>query len=232
MGNLLDGLFLYEVILMILGSILFSVIIFLIVSQKDVNKNHLMGITLSIVMIALPSIQSFSVTDGIINIERKIEELKDEPENLDTQKELEEEVSNISNRPISNATNLSTLSEANLELGKKEMAKNLAKEALKKSPENIKASEIVNVLETEETIKTVKSNPQDKKAKKKLKEKIEQLKEIPTHSGRRTIIIAQGYEVLGDEVMSKAYVDSTRMYQPQNIKLKRYEKKEALIPNK
>lgn len=232
MGNLLDGLFLYEVILMILGSVLFSVIIFLIVSQKDVNKNHLMGITLSIVMIALPSIQSFSVTDGIINIERKIEELKDEPENLDTQKELEEEVSNISNRPISNATNLSTLSEANLELGKKEMAKNLAKEALKKSPENIKASEIVNVLETEETIKTVKSNPQDKKAKKKLKEKIEQLKEIPTHSGRRTIIIAQGYEVLGDEVMSKAYVDSTRMYQPQNIKLKRYEKKEALIPNK
>lgn len=232
MGNLLDGLFLYEVILMILGSVLFSVIIFLIISQKDVNKNHLMGIGFSIVMIAFPSIKSFSVSDGIINIERKIEELKKEPENIDTQKELEEEVSSIGDRPISNASNLSTLSEANLELGKKETAKNLAKEALKKSPKNMKASEIVNVIEIEETINTVKSNPKDANAKKELKLKIKKLEKIPTHSGRRTIVIAQGYEALGDEAMTKTYVDSTRMYQPRNKKLRRYEKKEALIPNK
>jgi len=232
MGNLLDGLFLYEVILMILGSVLFSVIIFLIVTQKEVNKNHLMGITMSIIMIAFPSIKSFSVSDGIINIERKLEELKDEPENMDTQKELEEEVSNIGDRPITNANNLSTLSEANLELGKKELAKNLANEALVKAPKNIKAAEIVNIIEAEEDIKTFKSNPKDKKAKKKLLQKIERLKKIPTENGRRTILIAEGYEALGDEVMTKAYVDSTRVYQPRNPNLRRYEKKEPLIPKK
>ena len=42
---------------------------------------------------------------------------------------------------------------------------------------------------------------------------VKQLKEIKTPSGRRTSQIAEAYEVLGDEVMAKSYVDSTKMCQ-------------------
>ena len=66
----------------------------------------------------------------------------------------------------------------------------------------------------------------------KIRSEIKKLKRIPTNSGRRTSQIAQGYEALGDEVMAKAYVDSTRMYQPKHPIIKKYERKKPLIPVK
>jgi len=61
MSNLFDGLYLYEIILMILGSILFLMVIFLIYRNKKLDKNYLAGLALAIVMIAFPSIKSFSI---------------------------------------------------------------------------------------------------------------------------------------------------------------------------
>ncbi len=215
---------------MLLGSILFLVVIFLIVKEKDINKNHLMGIGFSIVMIAFPSIKSFSIQDGIINIEKNLEELKANPDDSDTKKTLEQEVSTIGNRPVNNTKRMTTLSEANLELGKTQKAKSLAKEVLDKAPENAQAAEVVNIIEVEKDIKEVNSNPQNKKAKQELHSRIEKLKKIPTRSGRRTSRIAAGYDALGDEVMVRAYVDSTRMYQPKNPIIRKYENKEPLVP--
>ncbi|MFK8010145.1 MAG: hypothetical protein AB8H03_27575 [Saprospiraceae bacterium] len=230
MGNLFDGLFLYEIILMLLGSVLFGVVIFLMVKNKELNKEHLMGIGLAIVMIAFPSIKSFSISDGIINIERDLEELKENPNDKDLEKSLEQDLGTIGDRPISNAERLTTLSEANLELGKKEKASTLAKEALVKAPKNLQAAEVVNVIEVDKKIESLKSNPNDRKAKDELKAEIKKLKKIPTNSGRRTSHIAQGYEALGDEVMARAYVDSTRMYQPKHPIIKKYENKKPLVP--
>jgi len=229
MTNLFDGLFLYEIILMLLGSILFLVVIFLIVKQKDINKNHLMGIGFSIVMIAFPSIKSFSIQDGIINIEKNLEQLKDNPDDAATKKTLEQEVGSIGDRPVANAKRLTTLSEANLELGKTQKAETLAKEALDKAPENIQAAEVVSVIEVEKDIEEVQSNPKNKKAKEKLHKRIDKLKKIRTESGRRTSHIAAGYDALGDEIMVKAYIDSTRMYQPKHPIIRKYENKEPLV---
>ncbi len=230
MGNLFDGLFLYEVILMLLGSVLFGVVIFLMVKNKELNKNHLMGISLAIVMIAFPSIKSFSISDGIINIERDLEELKENPNDKTLEKSLEQDLGSIGDRPINNAERLTTLSQANLELGKTEKAASLANEALIKQPKNMQAAEVVKVIELDKKIEKVKSNPNDQKAKEELKADIKKLKEIPTSSGRRTSHIAQGYEALGDEVMAKAYVDSTKIYQPKHPFIKKYENKKPLIP--
>lgn len=231
MANLFDGLFVYEIILMILGTILFSLVLFLIFKNKEITRNHLAGLGLGIVMIGFPSIKSFSISDGIINIERDLEELKENPEDMKTKKQLEEDLSDLGERPINDPERLSTLSEANLELGKEEKAKSLAKEALSKSPKNLQAKEVVNVIETEEKIKAVQKNPKDSVAKKQLHEKITTLKKIPTESGRRTSQIARGYELLGDEEMARAYVDSTKMYQPKHPILKRYDRKEPLVPD-
>ena len=211
MGNLFDGLFLYEVILMLLGSVLFGVVIFLMIKNKELNKNHLLGIGLAIVMIAFPSIKSFSISDGIINIERDLEELKENPNDKSIEKSLEQDLGSIGDRPIGSPERLTTLSEANLELGKKEKAVTLAKEALVKEPKNLQAAEVVNVIEVDKKIEKVKSNPNDQKAIDELKADIKKLKEIPTSSGRRTSHIAQGYEALGNEVMARAYVDSTKI---------------------
>lgn len=230
MGNLFDGLFLYEVILMLLGSVLFGVVIFLMVKNKELNKNHLMGISLAIVMIAFPSIKSFSISDGIINIERDLEELKENPNDKALEKSLEQDLGSIGDRPINDPERLTTLSQANLELGKTEKAGTLAKEALVKEPENQKAAEVVNIIEVDKKIEKVRSNPNDQNAKEELKADIKKLKDIRTSSGRRTSHIAQGYEALGDEVMAKAYVDSTRMYQPKHPFIKTFENKKPLIP--
>jgi len=231
MGNLFDGLFLYEIILMLLGSILFGVVIFLMVRNKELNKNHLMGIGLAIVMIAFPSIKSFSISDGIINIERDLEELKSKPNDIELEKLLEHDLGTIGDRPISNAESLTTLSEANLELGKKEKASTLAKEALIKSPQNLQAAEVINVIEVDKKIEILKSNPTDTNAINELETEIKKLKEIPTNSGRRTSQIALGYQALGNEVMAKAYVDSTKMYQPRHPFIKKYENKKPLTPS-
>lgn len=230
MGNLFDGLFLYEVILMLLGSVLFGVVIFLMIKNKELNKNHLLGIGLAIVMIAFPSIKSFSISDGIINIERDLEELKENPNDKSIEKSLEQDLGSIGDRPIGSPERLTTLSEANLELGKKEKAVTLAKEALVKEPKNLQAAEVVNVIEVDKKIEKVKSNPNDQKAIDELKADIKKLKEIPTSSGRRTSHIAQGYEALGNEVMARAYVDSTKIYQPMHPFIKKYENKKPLIP--
>jgi len=46
-----------------------------------------------------------------------------------------------------------------LEIGKKQQAETLAKKALKKSPENMVAKEVVNVLEVDKDIESVMANP-------------------------------------------------------------------------
>ena len=231
MGKLLDGLFLHEIILMILGTILFLAIINLILKQKEINKNHLLGLGIAIVSVGFPGIKSFSITDGMLKIEKSIEELEEDPTNQEAQEALEQGVVAVENRPIKNTERLVTLSEANLELGHKEKAVTQAKTVLKSNPTSQKAEEVIEVVSVEKQIKEIRSNPSNKKAKDKLKREVRKLEKLKTPSGRRTAHIAEVYEVLGDKVKARAYIDSTKMYQPKNIRIKDIEKRLPLEPD-
>ena len=230
MGNLLDGLFLYEIILMILGTILFLAIVTLILKQKEITKNHLLGLGIAIVSIGFPGIKSFSITDGMLKIEKSIEELEADPANKDVQEALEKGVVAVEDRPIKNPERLVTLSEANLELGHKEKAVTQAKSALESQPNLPEAEEVIEVVNVEKQIKEVRSNPSNKKAKDKLMKEVKKLEKIKTHSGRRTAHIAEVYEVLGEHGKARAYIDSTKMYQPKNMKIQKIERRLPLDP--
>jgi len=230
MGKLLDGLFLYEIILMILGTILFLAIVTLILKQKEITKNHLLGLGIAIVSVGFPGIKSFSITDGMLKIEKSIEDLEADPESKEVQEALEKGVVAVEDRPIKNPENLVTLSEANLELGNKEKAVTQAKSALEKQPNLQTAEEVIEVVKVEKQIKTIRSNPSDEKTRKELKREVRKLEKLHTPSGRRTAHIAEVYEVLGDKVKARAYIDSTKMYQPKNIKIKEIERRLPLDP--
>ena len=230
MGKLLDGLFLYELLLMILGSILFLAIITLILKQKEITKNHLLALGIAIVAVGFPGIKSFSITDGILKIEKSIEELEDNPESQEVKEALEKGVVAVEERPIKNAERLVTLSEANLKLGHTEKAVTQAKTALESKPNLETATEVIEVVEVEKQIENVRSNPSDKKAKAKLKNEVKKLEKLKTPSGRRTAHIAEVYEVLGDHVKARAYIDSTKMYQPRNLKIQKIERRMPLDP--
>jgi len=230
MGKLLDGLFLYEIILMILGTILFLAIVSLILKQKEINKNHLLGLGIAILSVGFPGIKSFSITDGMLKIEKSIEELEANPANKEAQEALEKGVVAVQERPIKNSERLVTLSEANLELGHTDKAVTQAKTALESNPKSQKAEEVIKVVAVEKQIKEVRSNPSDKKAKDRLKKDVRKLEKLKTPSGRRTAHIAEVYEVLGDKAKARAYIDSTRMYQPKNLKIQEIERRLPLDP--
>lgn len=136
----------------------------------------------------------------------------------------------VEDRPIKNPERLVTLSEANLELGNTEKAVIQAKTALESNPDMQEAEEVIEVVKVEKQIRTIRSNPSDEKTKQELKKEVRKLEKINTHSGRRTAKIAEVYEILGDNLKARAYIDSTKMYQPRNRKIKEIERRLPLNP--
>src|SRR6476620_2567784 len=135
---MLDGLYPYEWILMVLGVVLFFVLIRALLYQIKHKQSiaALLGFFMvPIAMIGYPSVKKIQVDNGVWSLEKSTESLQADPADPGKRKQVQQQVEMLRSRPFSDAAALTTLSQAEFALGNEQSAKNNLNKALAKKPD-------------------------------------------------------------------------------------------------
>jgi tetratricopeptide (TPR) repeat protein len=140
----MESLHLYELVLLIAGAVLFLALVFGLVYSLVKNKplkNIYWFFIFPIIMIGFPSIQSFSFENGKVEIKKLTSEVKNNPENEEKRKELEEAITKVDPERIEKDSEASKyIAQAQFELGNIEESEKAIHDALaikKDDPEAI-----------------------------------------------------------------------------------------------
>ena len=80
--NLFAGLYSYEIVLVVLGIVLFLVLVIALLRNVFKDKPYaalIPALFIPIVMIGYPSIQSFQYTSGVVEISKAVQQVQDDP---------------------------------------------------------------------------------------------------------------------------------------------------------
>jgi tetratricopeptide (TPR) repeat protein len=188
--RLFDGLYLYEVVMLALGVFLFVVLVLALVFFM-----------VSIVMMGYPSIKSVQVQKDGVNIEKTARELRENPDKAEVRSKLEQQVSSIGDRPISDPTTLTHLATAQFALGHDKAAEQTVKKALKSDPKAAGARElqdrITAVQKLDSMVAEVEKNPGDTAAKSQLQQTVKEASQQPNANPTALARIAKAQQALG-----------------------------------
>ena len=123
--KLLDGLFFYEIVLLVLGVVLFVVLVIALlrlVFQGKPFGGLLAFFALPVAMIGYPSIKSIEIDKDTIKIEKLTQSLRDDPTSPATRDDLKKAVTNAAARPITDARRVVVLASAQFALGDEKVA--------------------------------------------------------------------------------------------------------------
>ncbi len=226
--NYLEGLLLHEIILMVLGILLFLVLLVgmaAYIFRKEPIRKFLAFFPIPIVMIAYPSVEKVKFLNNLMELDKKIEQVINNPADSVAATELKNSLDKIEAYPNKTPETLTTLSKGHVILGELRTAERYVDSALAADPSLPKAREVKNIVQAEQNIEQIKKDSTNQEAQTQLKNNLEMLEQVATPSAFRTSKITEGYWILGDTAKVKTYADSTLQLQPDNIKANRIVKK-------
>lgn len=145
--NIFDGLFGYEVVMLILGSVLFLLLAFLLawlIMKKRSYKQTLVFFIVSILMIGFPGIQKITYEQGKLKLEKITREI-----NTDNKEEingLKKRIDVLEPRISSDPEGLVAIARANLVIGDTMKAMTAVTQALKIDTGFVSAREMENKI--------------------------------------------------------------------------------------
>ncbi len=149
--NLLDGIKLYELVLMVLGFILGLVLIFVFLFMAlrgRTNLNLLYGFIAPLIMIGYPSIQSISFSKDVIKVDKLVQKVNENPTDTLAQRELIEQIQTLpKSRCLTSTDALTTIADAQSALGLYDSAKVTIQRALDRNPNSDKAQQSKEVIQ-------------------------------------------------------------------------------------
>jgi hypothetical protein len=123
--NLFEGLYSYEIVLLVLGVMLFLTLLVALVRNVFKDKPYaalVPAFFIPIVMIGYPSVQSIKYQNGLIEIEKATEAVQNEPSNPQAQaqlRELQAKVNKIAPRAMADPRANEILTRAHLVLARR-----------------------------------------------------------------------------------------------------------------
>ena len=135
--KLFDGLYPFEIVLLLLGVLLFlvSLVAFLRLVMRGGSLGSLpLYFLISVAMIGYPSIRSIQYGNGVLTIEKTTDQLKRDPSNAGLRQRLETEVAHLATRPSAKAETQLTFARAYTALGQEAAADQRLTKALKINP--------------------------------------------------------------------------------------------------
>jgi hypothetical protein len=183
---LFDGLYLYEIALLICGVMMFLGLLAALLRKLFSNheyKGLLAFFVLPIAMIGYPSITSIQVKDGAVEIDKTTHELQSKPQDQQTRASLQAQVSQFERRPFKDPALLATLARAQFALGDESKAESNLKTALAANPNLAPAVELKNKMELTKDLKAqtvaAESHPNDAKARAELHSTYTKVSQLP-----------------------------------------------------
>ncbi|MES1161102.1 MAG: tetratricopeptide repeat protein [Bacteroidota bacterium] len=149
--SIFNGLYGYEVIMMVLGILLFVVLLFALL--RNIVKDKPIGplsffFLLPIVMIGFPSFQKISYDNGKLELDKAAHSLSSNPVDSASRQKVESEVEKLKGRAEGDPKGLVALANAHWALGNYDSCQRLTAKALQLAPADTAVRRQVAVLET------------------------------------------------------------------------------------
>jgi tetratricopeptide (TPR) repeat protein len=184
-AKLTDGLYPFEVVLLVLGVVLFIAILIAFLRNVFRDKPYgglLVFFVIPIAMIGYSSIQSVQIGEGTVTIATKTAELVKSPDDQQLRVSLQTDVAKLSSRPISNAQTAATLAEAQFALGNDTEAQTNLQKAIKANPKLPAATQLQKKIQLTQSLNALteraKSQPADTATKSELQNTITALQQV------------------------------------------------------
>lgn len=216
--KLLDGILLYELILMVLGALIALAGIFILVYgvlKKESNVPLLVTIFLvSIIMVGFPAIKSIQFQEGVLKIEKEVRKLEENPRDTVAQRALLQAMNNVTpQRAEQSPIALSAMAKAQETLGDYEAASKTAEQAAKIDPSSAQVQQTVKSTKDKasrkkqveaktkqlaDAIERIKKSPNNKKLHDSIALMLRQIKSESIRVDDKTLLtVARGAAILG-----------------------------------
>lgn len=184
-AKLTDGLYPFEMVLLVLGVVLFIALLIAFLRNVFCNKPYaglLAFFVLPIAMIGYSSIQTIQVGDGTVTIATKTAQLVQNPNDQNLRVSLQTDVAKLSARPIHDAQTTATLAEAQFALGNETEAQTNLQKALSANPKLATATQLQKKIQLTQQLNTLtaqaKAQPADTAAKAALQSTVTELQHV------------------------------------------------------
>ncbi len=200
---LFDGLYGFEIALLIGGAILFVVLIVAFLRQIFTNRPFtglLLFFVLPIGMMGFPAITSIKIKDGTVEIEKQTHALQSKPQDQQARAALEIAVSKVADRPIHDPNTLTTVAQAQFALGHDAQAESNLNQVLAANPNLPAADALKTKMELTRTLNALTSaaerQPDDSKLRTQLQTTYSKLNEQPVANPKALETLSRARTIL------------------------------------
>ena len=208
----LEGLYGYEIVLGALGVLLFVVLVPMLLRQIWRDKPYvglLAFFLLPVAMIGFPGLKSIQYKDGVLSLEKDAHQLQQNPTDKALREKVARQVADIGSRPSTNPETMTSVAQAQFELGNHAAAETAVDQALKERPklaDAVKLKErIVIDRQLQELSAKVTQNPSDQRAKRQLEAVAHEAVKQPIASPEMLANIAAGEAAVGHTAEAAAF---------------------------
>jgi tetratricopeptide (TPR) repeat protein len=219
--NVFDGLYLYEIVLLTLGVVLFLVLVaallILLIKRRSFSK-LLPFFGIPVLMIGFPGIRSVSFQNGVATITTVTPELQKNPTNTELRQTLEKAVKETSSRPANDPNTIVKIAAAQFALGDHQAAEARLDTALQKAPQLPAAATLQKKIELNRNLTRltaqVEQHPQNQAAKAKLQEVVAEGSTLAISSPVLIANLARAEAAVGNNKRALALADQALKIQP------------------
>ena len=199
--ELFDGLYGYEMIMLVMGVVLFLVVIGLLIYQVKNNRNPAVVagcFIFPIAMVGYPGVKT--IEPG--KIEKAVHDLQQNPTDPGKRQELQQQVKEAESRPYRAPENLVKIAAAEYALGNEPAAKFNLDQALRKDPHVPAGQELQQKITSVDKIRrlssAVQANPGDEATKSELKKTLDGVSQTPVANPSALASMAEAHAAVGD----------------------------------
>lgn len=219
--DLINGLYLYEVVLLVLGIVLFLVLIiaFAVLVMRERPYSKLLSFfLLPIVMIGYPSIESVEFNNDMFRLAKKTHNLERNPTDNQLRKMVESDLAAVSGRIVVKPDTNIKLARAELALGNEAAAEEKLDKVLQTSPGLPGALKLKNQIEVNrdlaELVERVENNPSDAAAKSRLVGTVNKVDAMTVANPETIANVARAQAALGDRDKARSTLDKALTINP------------------
>jgi tetratricopeptide (TPR) repeat protein len=217
------GLYPGEVVLLILGIVLFVVLViaffYQLMHQRSIAA--LLGFfILPVVMIGYPTITSIQYGNGVLTVEKTTDQLLNNPANPQSRQALEQQVQQIASRASTNPSDAVTLAKAQFALGHEQDAVQSLQKALQAKADLPEALQLKQKIEIAQNLQSlaakVEQEPANQEARTDLQKNITAAAQIKWANPNAVTSLARAQTALGDHAAALKTIDKAVAIDPKS----------------
>ncbi len=204
--KLFENMATYEVILLILGCVLFLIsLVGIIIGmiRRETLKKYIPLLFIAIVMIGFSAIKKVSLGNDFISIEKNSNDYLNDPSDTATLSKLAENYKKINPDLLQTPQDLTSYAKAAMLLGENEISIKYVNKALDMDKNYGPANDVKAQAESNMAIKQVTLEPENEELKSTLAGKLRVLDSIPTKNNYRSLKLAEGHLLTGNTAKSR-----------------------------